>query len=306
MLISFIIPALNEESNIGQTLTSINSFEKQSDKHSTEVIVIDNGSTDDTVNIAERLGAKVMIEPEATIAGLRNHGASIAKGDVFIFLDSDVLLTPQWNENIDQVLEKVHESLDIITGSHTVPPESNNWLLKYWFSSFAAETESEHVGSAHMIMSKNLFEKLNGFNGKLVTAEDYDICYRAKKENVKIINDRNLKVIHEDYPLTVSNFIKREIWHGLGDCASISYALKSKSLIASVVFFSLILSIFGFGYFDNYLLSSISLLSLCGLLLLSSWVKYKHSGYKFVLINAIIFIFYYTGRLLSLVKCALK
>ena len=299
MFISFIIPALNEEANIVNTINSIKVFKEGNNKHSVEIILVDNGSTDNTVQVSKDLGCITNVVTNTTIAGLRNYGASIAKGDIFIFLDADVRLTREWMDNIDNVLESLCNN-DILTGSHTVPPESDNWFLKYWFSSFAAESDSSHLGSAHMIITREIFEKLNGFNSELITAEDYDICQRAKSSNISIFNNKDLKVIHDDYPLTIVDFIKREMWHGVGDCTSFSHAIKSKSLIGSLVFFSLVVA-FIFGLFINAnLFALVSLFLLCAFLLLSSWVKYNHSGFKFVLVNAAIFILYYTGRLLSL------
>ena len=70
MLFSIIIPAKNEEHNIGKCLDSILAVDFQLERF--EVIVVDNGSTDRTVQVSKTKGATVYFEPELTISGLRN------------------------------------------------------------------------------------------------------------------------------------------------------------------------------------------------------------------------------------------
>jgi glycosyltransferase involved in cell wall biosynthesis len=303
MRVSFIIPAFNEEECIAETITSIVTFGCARDAFTTEIILVDNGSTDKTAAIAEGLGARVIIQHDVTVAALRNIGASQASGDIFIFLDADVLLTQSWSQNIDEVLSELFENESLITGSHTAPPSSNNWFLKYWFRSFADEESSEHIGSAHMMLSRQLFQKLQGFDKNLITAEDYDLCQRARKQGASIINNKDLAVIHTDYPLSIFDFMAREAWHGMGDCMSLNSAVRSKSLVASLLYVSLLSSL-GYSVFEgNTLTSVISVLLLMALLLLSAWVKYNHSGRLFVIINALIFNVYYFGRFLSIFRC---
>ncbi len=89
--ISVIIPALNEEESIGQVLNDI------PDEIVEEVIVVDNGSNDNTVTVAKSLGASVILEP------LKGYGAACLKGismlkqdtDIVVFLDADYSDYPQ-------------------------------------------------------------------------------------------------------------------------------------------------------------------------------------------------------------------
>ncbi len=301
-MISFIIPAYNEESNIGNTIASI----RQQCGNSTplfefEIIVIDNGSTDQTRVIADSSGAKTSVLIDTTIAGLRNFGARQAAGEIFIFLDADVLLTENWSKNIYAVTEDILREPTQITGSHASPPQdTGNWFHKHWFMAFCQEPESEHLGSAHMIIARSFFEELGGFNSSLVTAEDFDICQRARAAGGKIHNRVELEVIHPDYPDTVSDFVSREIWHRKGDCIDLKTALASRSLVAGVVFYLLIMFslssfIAGWNAF-GVLLLAVSVL----LLLTVSFYKFRHFGTVSVLINAVIFIPYFLGRVLAI------
>jgi glycosyltransferase involved in cell wall biosynthesis len=93
-MVSFIIPAWNEEALLGQTLARLKAVaEELPVAH--EVIVVDDGSTDRTAQIARDGGAKVVAVNRRQISATRNAGAKAALGDVFIFVDADTLVTPE-------------------------------------------------------------------------------------------------------------------------------------------------------------------------------------------------------------------
>ncbi|MGB0582745.1 MAG: glycosyltransferase, partial [Limisphaerales bacterium] len=97
-ILSVIIPALNEERYLGDTLAgvaaAIEDLHQPFPEVSVEVIVVDNDSTDATADIASQGGAKVVPEPIRNISRARNAGAEEASGDVFLFLDADTLIPP--------------------------------------------------------------------------------------------------------------------------------------------------------------------------------------------------------------------
>lgn len=90
-MISFIVPAHNEERLLGATLQAINAV-AQALEEPCEVIVVDDGSTDRTADIGREHGAQVVAVAHRQIAATRNAGARAARGDVFIFVDADTLV----------------------------------------------------------------------------------------------------------------------------------------------------------------------------------------------------------------------
>ena len=96
--LSIIIPTFNEELRIAATLKQIG--------EGVEIIVVDGGSTDKTREIAEQLGAKVIISPSKGRAFQMNLGAKIAKGDVLLFLHGDTLLPQNYQEQIIDTLSQ--------------------------------------------------------------------------------------------------------------------------------------------------------------------------------------------------------
>ena len=85
-MISFIIPAYNEEAELPATLQAIHSAAAG---YEYEIVLVNDGSTDATAALAEQLGARVISIERRQIAAARNAGAKAARGDIFIFVDAD-------------------------------------------------------------------------------------------------------------------------------------------------------------------------------------------------------------------------
>jgi glycosyltransferase involved in cell wall biosynthesis len=90
-MLSFIVPALNEELLLGSTLAAIHAAARDAGAEY-ELIVVDDASTDDTSRIAEECGARVVHVEKRQISATRNAGAREAAGDLFVFVDADTLV----------------------------------------------------------------------------------------------------------------------------------------------------------------------------------------------------------------------
>jgi glycosyltransferase involved in cell wall biosynthesis len=91
-MISFILPAYNEEAELPGTLRAIRSAAVG---YEYEIVLVDDGSTDATSAIGEKFGARVISIDCRHIAAARNAGARAARGDVFIFVDADTRIGPE-------------------------------------------------------------------------------------------------------------------------------------------------------------------------------------------------------------------
>jgi GT2 family glycosyltransferase len=92
-MLSFIVPAYNEEHELPRALASLHSA-AQSSKQPYEILVVDDASSDATAEIAKRAGATVVPVHYRHIAAVRNAGARAARGDVFFFVDADTCIAP--------------------------------------------------------------------------------------------------------------------------------------------------------------------------------------------------------------------
>jgi glycosyltransferase involved in cell wall biosynthesis len=93
-LISFIVPAYNEETELPATLCALRQA-AELDDGPYEVVVVDDGSTDATAATAEQHGARLVSIHRRQIAAARNAGAQSARGEIFVFVDADTHVRPE-------------------------------------------------------------------------------------------------------------------------------------------------------------------------------------------------------------------
>lgn len=296
--ISFIIPAYNEEQNIGALIKSIHN---QSHSLAYEVIVVDNGSDDATSEIVRHNGARLISYPEGkSIASVRNCGVNQAIADILVFLDADTIVTDNWHKNILDTIKQLELNPNIITGSRCLAPDNNNWLTRYWFSRLN-DYSAQYINSGHLITTRFLFNKINGFSENLKTAEDYDFCMKAISVHAQIIENKLLTVIHEGYPETIKEFIARERWHGKEDFQSFKSIKESK--LAWVVIFNLLIIFFGIIIFLNtlnpFVIISI-LMFVFSVSIVLSLYKFGRMGLTELINTSMIFSLYLVGRKLAL------
>ena len=179
MKLSIIIPTYNEEEYLPNLLKSIES-QKFKDY---EVIVADANSCDNTVKIAKNYGCTVV---QGGMPGVgRNNGAKIAKGEILLFLDSDLELTQ--NYLIEMIEEFEANELDIgITQINPISEKKRDKILHdlaNWFMIAFEKIKPHGAGCYGIICKKELHEEYSGFNEKLTFGEDTDYIERIAKNN---------------------------------------------------------------------------------------------------------------------------
>lgn len=184
---SVIIPTLNEESNLPILLESLC---KQT-LRDFEVIVGDCGSTDKTKEKALEFVDKLptllfTTQPRHSIGAARNFGAKQAKGVYFVFLDADVKVEKNFLEEVKKHIEC--DGVDFLTMWNR--SESTRWqgralfaLLNHTMSLFAKIKPG--ANGPCMIASRELFEKIRGFDPDVIFGEDFDFASRSHKAGCK-------------------------------------------------------------------------------------------------------------------------
>ena len=126
-VISVVIPVRNDPVHLRACLERL----AASRFAAFETIVVDDASTDDTADAAERFGARVLrLEANAGPAEARNRGARIARGRYLFFLDADVLVGPDTLARIEAAF-RADPSLDALFGSYDRSPSAPNLVSQY-------------------------------------------------------------------------------------------------------------------------------------------------------------------------------
>lgn len=294
--ISFVIPAFNEERYIANTLDSIHTALQG--RWSYEILVIDNGSTDRTPELVRTGGGQVLVRKGGTIGSLRNFGAARAKGDVLVFLDADITLTAAWLSNFETVVALFRSLPRVLSGSMCSIPSSPTWLERMWYAPQVDESLS-HLGSAHLIIRRDFFTEIGGFDETLETGEDYDFSVRVVRSQGAIHRLSPAVVEHHGFPKTLKQFAMREMWHGTGDSKSLKAVLRSRVATAALVFLGLhillVISL-GFGSVFGSVMAVSAIVLLC---VAASLRSYRAQPFPLIVANSAIYYVYFGARGLS-------
>ncbi len=212
MIISVIIPAFNEESNIGKCLESLNNIKLGN--NTVETIIVDNGSKDNTVMEAKKHNAKVYILPNVTIGALRNYGAKQARGDILAFLDADCIVSDSW---LIRALKDFDNIQVAATGSPHRVANNASWVAKAWGLNNQDMREASYVSyipSGNLFVRKKCFEEISGFKESLMVSEDTELCRSLREKGYEILSDPSIEAIHLGAPETLRKFYLKELWHG--------------------------------------------------------------------------------------------
>lgn len=215
MSISIIIPALNEERMIGRCLESLAKLSFARERF--EVLVVDNGSRDKTLAIAEsfkdRLNLRVLQKTGVRISALRNMGAHAALGDIVAFLDADCLAPGDW---LDRILEVTPADGTGVLGAHYLLPEDSSWVGRTWhlYQEAPKAGEVSHVPAGDLVMRREDFLRLGGFDETIQTNEDYELCERARTAGMKVRAFPQIGVVHLGTAQSLRVFFRKQAWHG--------------------------------------------------------------------------------------------
>jgi glycosyltransferase involved in cell wall biosynthesis len=260
--ISVIIPAFNEEKFLGNCLLSL----KEQDFKDFEIVVVDNNSTDKTVEIAKKFGVILVSEKNQGVAFARNKGAKIAKGDILAFTDADTILPKNWLSRIKEEFERDKEliafggSCEFYSGPISARLASK-FLLKPFLFLDKFFSGGFNLMGCNMAIKRGAFFKVGGFNENLKLNEDVEISYRLRKIG-KVKFDPNFKVktsgrrFRHGLILGIINYapatIFRWFFKRFDKFQIFPAQRKEESLVGNIsFFFSLFLLIFLFFHFLN-------------------------------------------------------
>lgn len=170
--LSIIIPVLNEAEQIKATISPL------LDNPNVELIVVDGGSEDQTVELVQSLGIQVISSPKKGRAFSMNTGAAIAEGEILLFLHADTRLSEGYREAIDKTLSDP----TVIAGAFELAidgaEKSLRWVEK--MVHLRSHFLSLPYGDQGIFLKASVFHEMGGF-AQMPIMEDFEFIQRLKK-----------------------------------------------------------------------------------------------------------------------------
>ena len=209
--LSFIVPVRNDAVRLRRCLETIRAT---SGGFQAEIVVVDNGSTDDSVVVARDAGARVLVMPDVRVSVLRNAGARAAAADLLAFVDADHELSPDWTTAARDLFA---DDAVGAAGAQYLAPADGTWVQRMYDALRQRQTGHQPavwLPSGNLAVRRIAFESIGGFDDTLVTCEDVDLCRRLRAKGWQLIEAGELRSVHRGDPATLVELFRGELWRG--------------------------------------------------------------------------------------------
>ena len=201
MRISIIVPVYNNSLDLAECIAALRISSLLSD---TEIIVVDDASTDDTALTALELGVRVLkLATNSGPAAARNYGARHAQGDILFFVDSDVVLASGAFSRLEKVFQE-QPDLAAVFGSYDARPKASGIISQYrnllhHFTHQNGNPQASTFWAGCGAIRRSVFESIGGFDEKRFprpSIEDIELGYRLCEAGYRILLDKSIQGTH--------------------------------------------------------------------------------------------------------------
>lgn len=201
MRISIIIPVYNNTTGLPECLSAVKASAQNSD---TEIIVVDDASTDETPAVAASMGVRVLnLEKNSGPAAARNFGAHHAGGEILFFVDADVVLAPGALARAVRILDTRPEFAAVF-GSYDAWPRAHGLVSQYrnllhHFVHQQGNPEASTFWAGCGAIRREIFLAVGGFDAERFprpSIEDIELGVRLRHAGQRILLDRDIQGTH--------------------------------------------------------------------------------------------------------------
>ena len=250
-LVSFVVPTYNNENVIEKCLLMI-----KVQKVSKEIIVIDNGSTDKTIKIAEKYADVVLVNPIRNMAVQRNYGIQFARGRFTCFVDSDIILTSGWADGMvktlelykaDSMIAGVGSNFHSVTKNKVTEAQDMAWQISH--HSGISKVQTMTMGNC-MFRTEILKQfRINTLFSK--SAEDGDLYLQMTRKGYTFLHNANLTVAHHN-PTTLTALAKQYFHFGKSFWMfHIHHGIITKMLLFRFIYIPLLVVLYIFSVLET-------------------------------------------------------
>ncbi|MBO3810225.1 MAG: glycosyltransferase [Candidatus Brockarchaeota archaeon] len=203
--VSIIIPVKNNVDLLEKCLASIRSLDFPT--NILDVVVVDGGSNDGSVEVAEKFGCRVIIEDKSIISYARDLGVKHASGEFIAFTDSDCIVDKGWLKELLKCFEG--DGIAAVGGPNLTPENESDFgksvgdvfaFLSKAGPRYGLEAgeamEIHHNPTCNVMYRRGVLEEVGGFNHKLVTVDDEELDYRIRRRGYRILYTPKAIVYH--------------------------------------------------------------------------------------------------------------
>jgi GT2 family glycosyltransferase len=210
--ISFVIPVRDGAAHLPRCLASITATARGGT--GLEIVVVDNGSSDGSGDIARRHGARVLERPALRVGACRNAGAAAARGDILAFIDADNEIGPGW---LQACVSAFREAETGAAGYPYRAPLNATWVQRM-YDALRARTahrrEIDWLGAGNLAVRRTVFEQVGGFDEQLEACEDVQLCHAVRQTGCRVVSEPGMQSVHHGDPRTLSELFFGELWRG--------------------------------------------------------------------------------------------
>ncbi len=226
--VQVVIPVHNEQEYISDCLRSLQQLDYPSEL--LDILVVDNGSTDDTRRLVAGQGIECIEAPDILVGGVRNLGASRSSSEIIVFVDGDCTVATGW---LKRGLETLRSYDADVIGGEGLLRENPSWVERAWV---LREPSDESPQAARILQgcailtSRNAFEAVGGFDETITAGEDTLLFETLKASGFTVIFDPQFYVVHLGYKVTLYEYIRCELWHAS------DYLRSNKGLLTDLTY----------------------------------------------------------------------
>jgi GT2 family glycosyltransferase len=212
--VSVIVCSYNGEATIRDTMEGLAGLEYPN----FDVIVVNDGSTDTTAEIAAQYDVRLISTPNRGLSSARNTGYRAATGEIVAYIDDDAYPDPHW---LTYLVQRFQESDVCGVGGPNLPPPEDGPLADCVAHApggpchvLLSDREAEHIPGCNMAFRRSWLERVGGFDTRFrVAGDDVDLCWRLQEEGGVLGFHAAAVVWHHRRP-SIRRYWKQQIGYG--------------------------------------------------------------------------------------------